>query len=412
MEQPSFFGRNSRWLLPLLAIAGSGLGTWGLVAAKSEPPKKVEEKAAALVEVTEVEMEPLQLTVQSQGIVSPRHRTDLVAQVSGELVKIADAFVRGGIVKKGDLLAEIDPTNYQVRVEDAKAKLASAEAALELEEAQSQVAKAEWDKIHTTEAPALGLRKPQLAQAQAQVTAARAALKQAEKDLSRTLIVAPYDALVAGRDVSLGSFVNVGGQLGQVLDISTAEVRLPLANSDLQYLNANGVGAEVILSGDLGGQKRQWQARILRTEGVIDDESRMSYLVAGVEDPYLLNGQRTSKNAAAVLPFGSYVVADIDGMTLPSAASIPRYLIKDGRVAVAQQGKLTFKTVNVLRNVGGSSIVVDGLNSGDQLIATALDFPVEGMNLELLSPDTLPVEQPAAPAAVADTAQVLGRESR
>jgi RND family efflux transporter MFP subunit len=382
MEKRSLYVSHKRWLLPIIVIFAAITITALLTAARGEPPKKAEIATATLVEVDAVDMRPLQLTVRSQGLVNPKYQTELVAQVSGEITQVADAFMRGGVVKQGELLATIDPTNYEVRVEEAKAQLASAQAALELERAQGQVAKVEWEKAQGTAAPALGLRKPQLAQAEAQVAAAQAALKQAEKDLSRTRVLAPYDALVAARAVSPGSFVNVGNQIGLVMDVRTAEIRLPIANSDLQYLHEGGVGAPVMLQGNVQGRTLEWDARVVRGEGVIDENSRMSYLVAEVIDPYHLYADETG-NRADALRFGSFVVAQIQGLSLPQAVHIPRYLIRDGRVAVAQEGKLTFKPISVIRNVDASSIVVDGLATGDQLITTALEFPVEGMALDI-----------------------------
>lgn len=404
MDKPSFFTRQKPWLLPVFVILGALAITGGLAAARSEPPKEEEKIHTTLVDVETAEMQALQLAVQSQGLVNPKYRTELVAQVSGEVVDVADVFVRGGVVKKGDLLAAIDPTNYEVQVQDARAKLASAQAALELEVAQGEVARAEWNQVTSKVPPALGLRKPQLAQAEAQVAAARAALKQAEKDLARTRIVAPYDALVTARDISLGSFVNVGTRLGMVLDVRTAEIRLPVANSELQYLNDNGVGAPVTLHAEVNGVEGTWQANIVRSEGVIDEDSRMTYLVAELPDPYLLYS-RKAQPGAEVLPFGSYTVAQIEGKSLPQAMRLPRHLIKEGQLAIAQDGKLAFRPVVVARHQDGYSIVVDGLQAGDQVVTTALEYPVEGMALSVRKPEPTTL---AAKGAEADASVDVG----
>lgn len=380
MQTPGFLGRNIRWLMPLLIIVAAVAVLILMMALRGAPPEKPPEKHSALVEISTVQMQPLQLTVKSQGLVTPKYTTNLVAQVSGEVVSLSEAFVRGGIAQKGEVLATIDPTNYEVAVENARASLASAEAALELEQAQGEVARVEWEDINDRPAPALGLRKPQLEQAKAQVTAARAALKQAQKDLDRTRIVAPYTALVAERGVSLGTFVNVGAQLGQVLDVSTAEIRLPIASSELQYLPGDGVGTPVILHSDKNGEPQTWEASIVRTEGVIDADTRMRYLVAKVTDPYHLASGDTD---AADLAFGSYVVAQLQGVELDSAVQVPRYLVKEGKVALYKDAKLAFTEVEVIRNNGGESVIVGGVQSGDQLITTSLEFPVEGMDLQL-----------------------------
>ncbi|WP_049721360.1 efflux RND transporter periplasmic adaptor subunit [Gilvimarinus polysaccharolyticus] len=374
-------GRKKRWILPFVILLVAIVIAFFMASMRKPPPHKVVEETAALVNVQPLQTEAIQLQVLSRGVVQPRYSTELVAQVSGEINSIAEAFVRGGIVKKGQLLAQIDPTNYQVRLEESRAGLASATAALELEQAQGEVARVEWQGVSDHPAPALGLRKPQLKQAQAQVAAAKAALKQAQKDLDRTQIIAPYDALVAARNVSLGTFVNVGTMMGQVLDISSAEIRLPVANGELQYLLGDGVGSQVELSGDAMGTDTRWQAKIVRTEGVIDDDTRMSYLVARVNDPYNLKGESLDVEQADLV-FGSFVVANIVGRNLSDAVRIPRNLIKDGAVPVYNEGKLQLKPVTVLRHIGGESVVTDGIADGDLLVTTSLEYPVAGMALK------------------------------
>ena len=380
MSHPGFYTRNARWILPLGILILAILITVALVAMRQPMPEQERESRAPLVEISEITLAPLQLQVSSQGMVQPKYETELIAQVSGELVSIAEAFVRGGIVKKGEVLAQIDPTNYEVRLEEARAGLASATAALELEQAQSEVARVEWEGISEHPAPALGLRKPQIKQAHAQVAASEAMLKQAQKDLERTQIVAPYDALVAERAISLGTFVNVGSMMGKVLDVSSAEIRLPVANGELQYLVANGVNSQVELTGESFGSNHRWLASIVRTEGVIDDNTRMSYLVARVDDPYNLKGKQTGQEPQ--LAFGSFVVANIIGKQLPEAARIPRNLIKNGTVPVYRDGELVLMPVTVLRHVGGQSVVTEGLDGGELLVTTSLEYPVAGMALQ------------------------------
>ncbi|UTF60014.1 efflux RND transporter periplasmic adaptor subunit [Gilvimarinus sp. DA14] len=375
MQTPGFFRRNIRWLAPVLIIVVSIVALIALASMRTPPPERPPQNAAELVEVTTLNPGPMQLNVHSQGLVTAKYTTDLVAQVSGEIVSLAPAFERGGIVKKGELLATIDPTNYEVALENARANLASAEAGLEQEQAQSEVARVEWEDINDRPAPALGLRKPQLAQAEAQLTAARAALKQASKDLERTKIIAPYDALVAERNISLGTFVNVGTNMGQVMDVSLAQVRLPIAESEFRFLVGDGVGAEV----NLRSGAKQWQARIVRGEGVVDSDTRMRYLVAELADPYQLQSNRD----ASKLTFGTYVQAEVEGIEVNSAVTVPRSLVRDGQLPLFDNGSLELRKVNVIREHQGEAIIDRGINAGDRMIKTALDYPVPGMQLEI-----------------------------
>ena len=214
---------NKKQIIAPLAILLVGVGLFfGIASLKKPPETKPEKVVSPVVNVAPMVVRPLRLQVDSHGVVEPKHLTRLVAQVNGELVYLSPRFVTGGFVKKGQLLARIDPSDYQALVTESVANLASAEAALELEQAQGQVAAAEWRNISDHTPTGLGLRKPQLAQEQARVSAARAAVTRAERNLERTRILAPYDALIQGREVSLGAYVSTGTELGRLQGIAVA----------------------------------------------------------------------------------------------------------------------------------------------------------------------------------------------
>lgn len=376
--------KTKQILFPVLAILTFIAIAAAMFAAKKPPEKKKPEKAIPYVSTEVVEMSPYVFEVRSQGLVEARYETDLVAQVSGEVAEVADVFVRGGIVKKGDLLAQIDPFNYEVKLQQAKANLASARAAFILERAQGRVAEAEWKNITSAEPSELGLRKPQQEQALASVKAAEASLQQAQKDLERTTITAPFDAIVKSRAISPGGFVNVGSPIGSLMDIAVAEVRLPINKNDFAFMANQGLDAEVVLTTQSNQHQsqqhpqQQWQARVIRNEGVVDDSTRMIYLVASLANPY---------DSDAVLPFGSFVQAKIEGRQLPSAARIPRSSVRDGQVVTIVDNKLRFQPVTVERNEGKYAIVSTGLQHGDRLMTSALDHPTEGMSVSFAEED-------------------------
>lgn len=377
-------------LFPIvILIIGVG-GAVALKAMKKPPEEKEVEVSVPMVTVTTIKPAPMQLSVHAQGVVAAKYETLMVAQISGEIVELAPEFVRGGMVKKGQLLARIDPSDYEAAMIEAEANYASALASLELELAQGRVAEEEWKNISTASPSALGLRRPQLKQEQAKVKAAEATVKRAKRNLERTAITAPYDALIGSRNIGLGSYVGTGTELGQLMSLSLAEVRLPVAANQLQYLANHGLGANVVLSANIAGQAVNWQATIARNEGVIDSKSRMSYLVAEISAPY------ANHTARPPLRFGTYVSAKIEGISLPQATLIPRHLVVRSRVPVLDQdNKLQFKTVMVSREQGRDAVITKGLTSGDRVITSALDYPLEGMALTLPPGD-------AKPAANAD----------
>lgn len=384
-------------IIPAIILVGGVLGMMTFSAMKKPPEEKAEVDLTPIVAVEKITLQPLNLDVYSHGVVQPKFATDLVAQVSGQIVELSEHFVRGGFIKKGQVLAVIDPNDYEAALIEADASLATAKAALELEKAQGKVAEKEWQRIKDTSPTELSLRKPQLAQEMAKVKAAEASVKRAKRNLERTKIISPYDAMIANREIGLGSYVGVGSNLGKILNVAVAKVRLPVADNQLQFLTASGEQAKVTLTSDYAGVKQQWHAEIARSEGVIDDSSRMNYLVAEIVDPYGL--------ASGELPlrYGSYVNATITGMKVTKVALVPRYLVADSKVAVySTDSKLVYKEVTILRQQGAQVIVSEGLVDGDMIIKSALDFPVAGMKLALA-----PKEVPISPKDEGDTQLAL-----
>ncbi|MFY8272704.1 efflux RND transporter periplasmic adaptor subunit [Pseudoalteromonas sp. SSDWG2] len=366
-------------LLPIGALAVAIALAAGFSSMKKPPVKKEQEVVAPLVEVTPVNLTDITMQVHSYGEVMAQEQTELVAQVSGQVVEIAEQFVKGGFVKEGDVLVRIDPNDYEAALIEAQAGLAQAQSALEIEQAQAHVAKTEWQRIkdnaNAVIPSELYLRKPQLAEKLAKFKAAQAQVKRANRNLERTYIRAPYDALVTAKKVSLGSVVNPGNMLGQIDATSIAKVRLPVANKDMQFLVDGGVGAKVTLTGEIAGSTHTWQGEIVRNEGIVDKRSRMTYLVAYVENPY---------EQVQPLRFGAYTNATIVGQHITNAAVVPSHLIKDNRIAlIDEETKLVFSSLAVIREQDGMAYVTAGLESGQQVITSALEYPTEGMQLRL-----------------------------
>lgn len=372
--------RKKQIIVPIIILV-TGISVFiGLSSMKKPPEEKPEVINTPIVAVEPVEVGPMHLSVDSYGVVKPKYETALVAQVSGQIVELADAFVSGGFIAKGELLARIDPSDYEAALIDAEANLASATASLETERAQGQVAAKEWKRITDASPTELSLRKPQLAQEMARVKAAKASVLRAKRNLERTEIRAPYDAMIESRDVGLGAFVSTGSRVGKLLGTDVAEVRLPVADGQLKFLNDLGQNAEVVLSGVFAGVEKQWTAKIVRSEGVVDSNSRMSYLVAEVHDPY----QLVASVKDEPLRFGAYVNADIYGVTITNASELPRYLVENGRVAILDtDSKLKYIAVDIIRQDGANVIVTGDLAQGDRVIVSALDYPIAGMELAL-----------------------------
>ncbi len=387
-------------ILPALVIVLGVGAAIGLQALKKPPAEKPKVDNTPLVAIKENSINPMTFNVQSYGVVNAKYETNLISQVNGEIVYLSDKFLKGGFVKKGEVLARIDPSDYEAAKTDAEAALASANATLVQERAYGKVAEDEWSRITNGKPTELSLRKPQLAQELAKLKSSEAGLKRAKRNLERTVIKAPYDALIESREIGLGSYVSMGSRIGKVLSTSTAEIRLPVADKELQFLEQLGNDAVVAIQGKFAGQDRLWQGRIVRSEGVIDNKSRMTYLVAEVKDPYAL------KSGTNQLRYGSYVTAEIQGANAGNVSIVPRHLVVDGKVAVlSDDNRLTYKPVNVVRQVDSNVIISSGLDQGDKVIVSALDYPIEGMALALPKDEVLktPLDEESQTRLAMDT---------
>jgi len=305
------------YILPLGLVTVSivvVLALW-TVSKNKRPEMIAESHRAVLVDAFPAEVKTIRLSVFSQGSVRPRTETTVVAEVSGKIVTVSQNFVAGGFFRKGEMLLQIDPSDYQAALKKAQANLASRKAQYADQKARSEQALKDWTNLGRKGEPSdLVLRKPQLAEARANVQAAEAELQKADRDLERTRIKVPYDGLVRTKQADIGQFVAPGTPLGVTFAIDSAEIRLPLSAMDVAFLDlpsATDPSASplprVRLTAEAAGQSDEWQAEIIRTEGVIDERSRVTYAVAQVIDPYGVLGI----SEQGILRIGTFVLAEI-----------------------------------------------------------------------------------------------------
>ena len=388
------------WLkisLPIIVIVAAVLAAAALFAAREPAAQKPAQPPTLLVDVAVAKREPVTFAVRSQGVVAPRTRTTLVSEVSGTIVEVSPAFVAGGFFAKGDVLVRIDPRNYQTAMKRATAAVAQAETKVATENALAGYAYKDWERLRSLEAadrPAsdLTLRKPQLAEAVAGLESAEADLEKATEDLSRTVIRAPYDGMVREKRADIGQFVNTGTPVAETFATDYAEIRLPIPQTELQYLELdrlNGDGSlQATLRADIGGVIHSYSAEIVRTEGVFDTDTRVLHLVAQVQDPYASEGEP--------LRIGTFVSAAIEGMDAGDVFVIPRHSLERGRTLwmvssetrrLAAEPILTIqpRDLEVVRSDEGFAYVVAGLRDGERYTVTPPENSLPGMRVRINS---------------------------
>ena len=370
-----------------------------------------------LVRTTVVQPEQVQFIVEANGTVTPSTASDLVPQVSGEVVWVTPVFAPGGFFEKGEPLLRIDRADYEVSLESARANVAAAES--EFARARKERARQRQlaDRSIASEARIDDTENAHRV-ARARLREARAQLERAERDIERTEILAPYDGRVRSENVDVGQFVSRGSPIARLYAIDFAEVRLPLPDRELAYLDialdyrdarrtprgdeANDEtlgrgeaarrgqdGPRVVLTTEFAGATHSWEGQIVRTEGEIDPKSRMVHVVARVPDPY----GRSSDIERPPLAVGLFVHADILGRIVEDAIVIPRSALRDweGRdrdqvLVVDAESRLEFRDVEVLRSERDRVIVGAGLEAGERVCISPLRAVTNGMFVDVAEP--------------------------
>jgi len=388
-------GTSRRRLKLLVPVALLGLGALGVATLfvlrpriEPAPPKTI----APLVRVQAVQPEPIRFSVRAHGTVAPRTESDLIPQVSAEVIWVSPNLVSGGFFEKGDPLVRLDPADYEAELESARAAVARAES--EHLRAEKQLARQRrLAKSSVASESRMDDAENAFRVAEAQLREARARLGRAERDLARTELEAPYAGRVRQESVDVGQFVTRGAPVARLYAIDYAEVRLPLPDRELAFVDVPLIyrgdeasslepGPEVLLRAEFAGAEYLWSGRVVRTEGEIDAKSRMVHVVAQVEDPYGVAraGERPP------LAVGLFVEAEILGRSVADVVRLPRSALReDDEVAVVDEaGRLRFRPVTVLRRELEHVVIGEGLAPGERVLVSALPGAVDGMTVRVL----------------------------
>lgn len=391
-----------RALIPVLILA-AGFGAWKWLGTPIEPPKPRQHSPQVLkTEKTVLNPVAYRVFIDSQGAVRAQEETTITPLVAGTVMAIQPAFEDGAFFKKGDVLIELDPADLQTAVYASESRLARAEAALIQEQARAKQARLNWQDIGYDEEPSpLVLRVPQLREAEANVSAAKADLEQAQRNLERAQVRAPFDGRVKARMVGVGQAVGATTPLGEIFGSTTAEIRLPLSPAQLPFVKLpekeDDAAVEVILTDALADPAQpashQWKARIVRTEGTLDPTSRELFAIARIEDPFSLG---------SVLPqlrIGQPLRAKIEGVILDDVFVIPRTAMRDiNRIFLIDRDGPKINKTDITPVWSNSEVVIvkNGLRPGDWLATSRLPYAPDKAPVEIINPP--PTDAAAGPA--------------
>lgn len=380
MKIRKFLKRFLQIFLILGFISAAGFFIWLLNITKPVAVEKKIETQKPLVEITPVKFEDITIQVPSKGLIQAKKRTQLSSELSGKVKSISDQFIVGGTFKEGETILEIESSDYTAALAQAEANLVEAEVTLTTELARAEQANRDWKRLGSGKPSALTLREPQIRNARSRVAASKAAVEKARNDLAKTVIRAPFNATVASKSTEIGNYLAPGSPLGEFFQTSPLEIRLPLALDEVRFLNSSTDGeifGDVIIATALGNQIVEWKARIDRTEGQIDQQSRSIHLISDI------TSSQNQETPVKLQP-GLFLTASIIGKTFPDIAKVPAAAFLDLTrvILVNSKNKLEFREVTVLRREGDYVYVSEGVNEGEKLCLTELSTMIEGTEVE------------------------------
>jgi len=351
------------------------------LAIKEEPP---------LAEYVLANVKSVSIPVFSQGSINAKTHIKLMAEVSGRVKRLAQLKLDGGFFKKDELLLVIDDADYRLAITKAKAQISSAEQQLARVEAEAGQAVYDLKQIgrDPSSSSSYALRKPHLAEAKANLQAAKADLAIAQLQLNRTRVSAPFDGRVITKQVDIGQYVTPGTLLADIYSTEMVEVRLPVSLHQAELL---GLGlrneqqdidaVSVKLTSEYSSSIYTWQAKLSHTEGELDARNRLVFAVAEIASPYAKDRENPDKPP---LTPGMFVKAELTGVEKPAVIVLPRTALRYASEIwlIDEENKLQKQKVTLYAKDRDSVYIRSGLNQGDKVIMNAIDFPVDGMKLQ------------------------------
>ncbi len=384
--------KNPKMWLPVAILGGAVLVSMIVIATASGVETAIPPVPLLAVRVVEAAPEPVQLLVRSQGTVAPRTESAVIPEVAGPVVWTSPALVSGGFFDKGDALLRIDRRDHETNRARARAAVARADG--ELEHAQSHLARLEGLAARDIVSPSqLDDARRMRRVAAATLDETRAQLAQANRDLDRTEVRAPYDGRVREENVDVGQFVSSGQAVATIYATDYVEVRLPVPDEQLAFLDlalfegaAGDAPAPIVaLHARFAGGEHTWSGRVVRTEGEIDAKSRMVHVVARVEEPYA-----PGPAGRPPLAVGLFVRAEIEGPEVPDVIEVPRAALRTSLengatsiLIVDAEDRLHERVVQVIRTERDMVLVQGGVTKGDRVCVSPVRSFLPGMTVSI-----------------------------
>jgi len=400
-----------------VAILGCGvaLTSYYLGTSPEAKPQK-RQPSPPLVQVTPIHYGTHRLTVNGMGTVLAAKEINLTPGVGGEIIAISDNMVPGGFFSKDETLVTIDPLDYKLAILRLQSEVAKAQNDLELEMGNQRIARKEFEILGqevTKIEKKLMLRDPQLGITKATLQGVKATLAQAELNLKRSQVHAPFNGVVLSRSVNLGTRLAESTVLARLVGTNEFWIKLAIPTDQLRWITFPGGGQKgskvlIFLQENENGDSIR-TGRVIRLAADVEDKGRMAAVYVAINDPLCLLPENSEKPK---LLLGSFVRAEIEGTELASVVPVNRNHLRENNSIwlMKDDNTLEIRKVNIVAKTKDLVLVGSGIEDGELLIVSGLSSPVAGSPVQLLPKDK---DQPGTdPSAANDSRAKKGAASQ
>jgi len=385
------------FLILFIAVIAAGI----LYMTGPKAKKTIPNRPVPLVETVEIYPGREKIFVEAFGTVIPAKRITLQSEVEGRIIGQSPQLVPGGLIKEGDVVIRVDPSDYELLINQYRAEMQEAIYELDLEKGKQVIAEREWKllekEIDTIETgKSLALREPHLRLVKARVDKAKSKLDAAELALKRTTIKAPFNALVLEEFIDKGQLVSRQTHLAALAGTDQFWVQVSVPVSVLQRISLpeetgkKGSETQVVFE-SVNSTSVVRRGHVLRVMGDLDPEGRMARILININDPLNLNDGNAGQNKDSIqqieegrILLGSYVKVRLDAGFFEDIYSIPRQALREGDVIWVKdsQDKLQIRKVSVVWRRKDDVLVNVNLEDGDAVILSRLRSPLPGINIK------------------------------
>jgi RND family efflux transporter MFP subunit len=406
--------RRMKWALSIGVIVGSVALAFILIATKDEPPRAEKTLEGTLVEVVRIETGLHEVDLYARGTVVPAAEIVLQADLGGRVIWQSSELVPGGRFEEGEPILRIDPRDFELRVETHHSQVNRAKLDLSIEARRGEVAKREWNAFGeidvSAEQRALAQREPQLEATRLALKAAQSSLKQAQLDLQRTTLRAPFNAMVVSENVDTGQLISPQTPVARLVGTDEYRVQMSVPVGSLRTVRArtpDQPGSEALIIQQVGSETIERRGEVIRHLPDLDPGGAMARVLISIDNPLGQEGELP-------LLLGSFVNVAIEAQPIEDAIRLPRVALRNGRYVYVMndQNLLEIRDVQIAWTEPEAVLVTGGLERNERVVTSRIATPVPNMLLrtgeqvregEPIEPAELEAApEPEAPAEPAD----------